>query len=81
MFSNGRRCAWLEAKEMPVLSDDLLGKARPETVDQWQQRIAVSHRQLPAGHEIVLHVDHQQGAMRIGRLVGKRHRGFSREAQ
>ncbi|RMN83307.1 hypothetical protein ALQ56_05740 [Pseudomonas syringae pv. papulans] len=66
---------------VPVLRDDHLGKARTQAIDQRQQRIAVSHSQLPAGHEVVLHVDHQQGATRIGRLVGKGHRGFSGNEQ
>src|SRR5471032_3599600 len=58
---------------VPVLGDHHVAKPRPQAVDQRHQRIAFGYRQLPTGHEVILHVDDQQCAVTVGGVDAEGH--------
>ncbi len=48
------------SRRMPVLGQDDIGELSGEPVDRRDDRVAVRHRERPAGTEIVLHIDDHQ---------------------
>ena len=49
---------------VPVLGEDDVGEFSGQCIDEWHDGIAIGHRQLATGQEVILHVDNDQHVAR-----------------